>query len=213
MKVAILGTGVVGQALARGFVSLGDEVVIGTRDPASTSAREAARAVPDAQVATFADAARDATLVVLATAWPGTRSALELAGPANLAGKPLIDATNPLDFTAGVPPRLALGFTTSAAEQVQGWAPGARVVKAFNTVPAPLMVNPTLPGGPPTMFIAGDDADAKQVVVDILVRFGWETIDLGALDRARLLEPMAMVFITHAFQSNQWMAAFKLLHP
>jgi len=211
MKVAILGTGVVGQALARGFLGLQDEVAIGTREPASDSARKVADEVPGARVVPFAEAARTCELAVLATAWSGTESALELAGPANLAGKVLIDATNPLDFSGGVPPKLAVGHTTSAGELVQAWAPAARVVKAFNIVPAPLMVNPELKGGPPTMFIAGNDAAAREAVADILHRFGWESIDLGGIEQSRLLEPLAMVFITYAFKFNHWKAAFKLL--
>jgi len=211
MKVAVLGTGVVGQALAKGFLGLQDEVSIGTRNPASDSARKAAAEVPGARVVPFAEAARDCELAVLATAWSGTEQALALAGPERLAGKVLIDATNPLDFAGGIPPKLAVGHTTSAGELVQGWAPAARVVKAFNIVPAPLMVNPELKGGPPTMFIAGDAAAAKDIVTDILNRFGWEIVDLGSIEQSRLLEPFAMVFITYAFRFNHWKAAFKLL--
>ena len=211
MKVAVLGTGVAGQALARGFLGLHDEVTIGTRDPGSESARKAGAAVPGARLATFAEAVRVCELAVLATAWSGTEEALRLADPGAFAGKVLIDATNPLDFSAGVPPKLALGFSTSAGEQVQAWVPAAKVVKAFNIVPAPLMVNPELKGGPPTMFIAGDDPSAKNTVTGILDRFGWETIDLGGLEQSRLLEPLGMVFITYAFRSNHWTAAFKLL--
>ncbi len=211
MKVAILGTGVVGQALARGFLDLQDEVAVGTRDPRSDGARKAATAVPGARVVPFADAARDCELAVLATAWSGTEQALSLVDPAQLAGKILIDATNPLDFSGGIPPKLAVGHSTSAGELVQAWAPAARVVKAFNIVPAPLMVHPELKGGPPTMFIAGNEAGAKQTVTDILDRFGWETIDLGGIDKSRLLEPLAMVFLTYAFKFNHWTAAFKLL--
>jgi len=211
MKVAILGTGVAGQALARGFLDLRDEVAIGTRDPASDGARKAAAAVPGASIVPFAEAARDCDLAVLATAWSGTGQALSLAEPAQLAGKVLIDATNPLDFSGGIPPKLAVGHSTSAGELVQAWVPAARVVKAFNIVPAPLMVSPELKGGPPTMFIAGNDPAAKQTVTDILDRFGWETIDLGGIEQSRLLEPLAMVFITYAFKFNHWTAAFKLL--
>jgi predicted dinucleotide-binding enzyme len=146
---------------------------------------------------------------VLATSWSGTRSAIELAGAANLAGKVLIDVTNPLDFSAG--PALALGYSTSGAELIQGWLPQARVVKAFNTVTASLMVDPEVEGGPPSMFIAGNDPDAKRQVKEILEQFGREGIDIGGIDGARLLEPLAMLYIRYAFRHDDLGIAFKLL--
>jgi predicted dinucleotide-binding enzyme len=211
MKVAILGTGTVGQHLAKGFVGLGHEVIFGTRNPDGESARKALAAVgPGVRAATFADAAKAADFAVLATSWEGTESAVKLAGAANLAGKLVIDAINPLAVGAGGP-TLAVGHSTSAAELIQGWLPQAKVVKAFNIVTATHMVNPQLAGGPPTMFIAGNDAAAKQQVLGILKDFGWESIDIGALDGARLLEPLAMLWIRYAFQNNHWTHAFKLL--
>lgn len=211
MNVAILGTGTVGQTLARGFIGLGHQVIVGTRDPNGASAKKALAAIgPGVSAASFADAARAADFAVLATAWDGTESAVKLAGAANLAGKLVIDAVNPLKMVDGAP-TLAVGHTTSAAEMIQGWLPQARVVKAFNIVTAAHMVNPKLAGGPPTMFIAGNDAAAKQQVLDILARFGWESIDIGALDGARLLEPLAMLWIRYAFQNGHWTHAFKLL--
>ena len=211
MNVAILGTGIVGQTLARGFIGLGHGVVVGTRSPQGDSAAKALAAIgAGARAATFSDAAKTADFAVLATSWAGTESAVGLAGAANLAGKLLIDATNPLTFGGGVP-ALAVGHSTSGAELIQGWLPQAKVVKAFNTVTAGHMVNPKLDGGPPTMFIAGNDAEAKAQVLDILGRFGWESIDIGALDGARLLEPLALLWIRYAFQNQHWTHAFKLL--
>ncbi|HUL66794.1 MAG TPA: NAD(P)-binding domain-containing protein [Burkholderiaceae bacterium] len=205
MKVAILGTGSVGQALARGFVALGHQTTFGSRDPAGETAKKAIAAAPGSNAATFAAAAKDADIAVLATPWSGTQNALALANAANLAGKVLIDVTNPLDF-AGGKPRLALGFSTSAGEQIQAWAPQAKVVKAFNTVGNGMMFKPKLRSAP-TMFIAGNDADAKQTVAGLLKQFGWESSDLGGIEAARLLEPFAMVWITHAFKKNAWMYA------
>jgi hypothetical protein len=210
MKVAMLGNGVVGQALAKGFIGLGDEVTFGTRHPDGESSRKALTAVPGARAALYADAAKQADFAVLATPWDGTENAIHLAGPANLAGKLVIDATNPL-ASGPAGPHLALGQTTSAGELVQGWLPGAKVVKAFNIVTAAHMVNPKLDGGPPTMFIAGNDKGAKAQVLDILGKFGWESIDIGGIEGARLLEPLAMLWITYAFQNNHWTHAFKLL--
>jgi len=203
MKVAILGTGTVGQALARGFVALGHDTTFGSREPSRATAQKAVAEAPGTHAAPFADAAREADLVVLATPWSGTQNAVALTGAANLAGKVMIDVTNPLDFSGGSP-RLALGFDTSAGEQVQAWAPQARVVKAFNTVGNGMMVRPKLRQAP-TMFIAGNDAAAKGTVAGLLRQFGWETSDLGGIEASRLLEPLAMVWIKHAFKNNAWM--------
>src|SRR5207302_5011243 len=121
-------------------------------------------------------------LVVVATAWSGTENALQLAGADSFAGKVVIDATNPIDASHGMPPRLALGHTDSGGEQVQRWLPRARVVKAFNSVGNPHMFKPEFPGGPPDMFIAGNDAEAKKTVTEILTAFGWNTIDVGGIE-------------------------------
>ncbi len=211
MQVAILGTGTVGQHLARGFIGLGHQVIVGTRDPKGDSAQKALAAIgPGARAATFAEAARAADFAVLATSWEGTESAVKLAGADNLAGKLVIDAVNPLAMVDGKP-ALALGHTTSAAEVVQGWLPRSHVVKAFNTIGAAHMVQPRQAGGPPTMFIAGNDTGAKAQVTQILGAFGWDTVDIGGLDGARLLEPLAMLWIRYAFQNQHWTHAFKLL--
>jgi 8-hydroxy-5-deazaflavin:NADPH oxidoreductase len=180
-------------------------VTFGSREPAGPSSQKATAAASGSRAAPFANAARDADLAVLATPWSGTQNAIRLADPAHLAGKVLIDVTNPLDFAAGRP-RLALGFDTSAGEQVQAWAPQAKVVKAFNTVGNGMMVKPRL-GHMPTMFIAGNDAGAKQTVAALLGQFGWQASDLGGIEASRYLEPFAMVWITHAFKKNAWMFA------
>jgi predicted dinucleotide-binding enzyme len=185
--------------------------MIGSRDAekAQSAASEAGEGV---QGGTFADTASFAELGVLATLWSGTESALQMAGAKNLAGKVVIDATNPLVFSEGGPPGLALGHTDSGGEQVQRWLPGARVVKAFNIVGNPYMVDPDLPGGPPDMFIAGDDAEAKATVTEILESFGWPSaIDIGGIDGARLLEPMAIAWVRVGVVAGSWDHAFKLL--
>jgi predicted dinucleotide-binding enzyme len=206
MKVAILGAGSVGQALARGFVSLGHETTFGSREPTGDKPRKATASVPGSRAAFFAAAAKDAELIVLATPWDGTQNALYLAGAQNLAGKVLIDVTNPVAVSSGGGPKLALGFNTSGGEQVQAWAPQAKVVKAFNTVGNGMMVKPPL-RNPPTMFIAGNDKGAKQSVTALLGQFGWEAADLGGIEASRLLEPLAMVWLLHAFKKNAWMFA------
>jgi predicted dinucleotide-binding enzyme len=123
----------------------------------------------------------------------------------------LFDATNPLDFSRGVPPTLAVSGDDSGGERIQRWLPDARVVKAFNTVSNVQMVEPHLPGGPPDMFICGEDAEAKQIVTELANSLGWPVIDLGGIANARYLESMAMVFIVHAFNTGNWNVAFKLL--
>lgn len=213
MRVGILGTGDVGRALGTGFVGLGHEVRMGSRDAANQRATEwAAGAGELASTGTFADAAAFADVAALATAWSGTENALQLAGPDNLAGKVVIDATNPLAVGApGSPPGLALGHTDSGGEQVQRWLPDARVVKAFNIVGNAHMVNPDFPDGPPTMFICGNDDDAKAIVAEILTAFGWPSIDIGGMEGARLLEPMCILWVICGFRSGSWDNAFKLL--
>jgi 8-hydroxy-5-deazaflavin:NADPH oxidoreductase len=158
----------------------------------------------------FADAAGFGELLVLATKWDGTENAIKLAGPRNAAGKVVIDVTNPLDFASGAP-QLAVGYTDSGGERVQRWLPQAKVVKAFNIVGNSAMVNPKFPGGPPDMFIAGNDDGAKRTVADICKAFGWPAADLGGIESARYLEPLAMVWIVYGFRTNTWNHAFKLL--
>lgn len=211
MKIGILGSGVVGQSLGRGFAARGDQVVIGTREGGGDKLREwVAGTDGRGRAGTFAEAAAFGELAVLATKWDGTENALRLAGVEHLAGKIVIDVTNPLDFSAGAP-RLALGHGDSGGEQVQRWLPQAKVVKAFNIITAAEMVNPDFPCGPPTMFICGDDEGAKQGVAAICQEFGWEVVDTGGIDGARLLEPLAMLWITHGIRSGAWSHAFKLL--
>lgn len=210
MRIGILGTGAVGKALARGFRSRGHDVMIGSRD--AVKAQAAAEEVGDgAGGGSFADAASFGEVVALATHWSGTENALRLADPANVAGKVVIDATNPLAFAEGAPPGLAVGHTDSAGEQVQRWLPDARVVKAFNIVGNAHFVDPDFPGGPPDMFICGNDAEAKRTVAGILDQFGWPSNDIGGIEGARFLEPLAMVWILHAVRSGSFDHAFKLL--
>lgn len=150
---------------------------------------------------------------MLSTSWSGTSNAIQMAGPSNMTGKVVIDTTNLLDFSQGLPPRMAVGHTNSAAEINQRSLPRAKVVKAFNIVGNPHMFHPDFPGGLPTMFICGNDKQAKKMVPEsILTPFGWgETIDIGGLEGARLLEPLAMLWITHYFRTGTGNLAFKLL--
>ncbi len=212
MKIGILGSGVVGQALGTGFATLGHDVKIGTRRPEDDKLKLWVRQTgAKGSVASPGEAARFAEVAVLATAWAGTENALRLADPKNLAGKVVIDVTNPFKPVPSGPPTLAVGLTDSAGEQVQRWLPVAKVVKAFNTVGNPHMFRPQFPGGPPDMFIAGNDPGAKQTVAELLKTFGWGVIDLGGIETARYLEPLGMLWVAYAFKTNTWNHAFKLL--
>ena len=213
MQIGILGSGGVGQALGLGFTQLGHEVKIGSRDPGSDKLKPwLAKAGKKASTGSFEETARFADVAVLATLWSGTHSAIELANPGNLARKVVMDVTNPLVTEPNKPPRLALGHTDSGGEQVQRWLPNSKVVKAFNTVGSAHMVNPQFPGGPPDMFICGDDASAKQAVAAFCKSFGWGVVDAGGIEGARLLEPLCILWVVHGLQTGGWDHAYKLLH-
>lgn len=221
MKIGIIGSGDVGRRLADGLLDLGHQVKIGTRDTSKTEVvewidkhkKKGDNESENASVGGFAEAASFGDdLIVLCTSWNGTSNAIKMADPGNMTGKVVIDTTNPLDFSQGLPPRMVVGVTDSAGEINQRLLPGAKVVKAFNIVGNPHMVHPDFPGGPPTMLICGNDEQAKKMVTEsILTPFGWETVDIGGLEGARLLEPLAMLWIVHYFRTGTGDHAFKLL--
>jgi predicted dinucleotide-binding enzyme len=208
MKVGIIGSGEVAQALAIGFLERGDEVVLGTRDPGKLqefiAAHSRARATSSAEAATFGDT------VVIATLGTATVALLQTLDPAAFANKVIIDVTNAVVADAdGF--HLPTGFTDSLGERVQRALPQARVVKAFNIVGSDDMVHPKFSGGPPTMFIAGDDAGAKTAVRDILTDFGWEAADIGGITSSRYLEAMCMTWLLYGQSTGKWHHAFKML--
>jgi predicted dinucleotide-binding enzyme len=211
MKIGIIGSGVVAQTLAGGFLQHGHGVVVGTRDPAKLA--DWAKANPTGRVGSFADAAKFADVVVLAVKGGAAAAALRSAGAENLADKTVIDATNPI---ADAPPvNGVLKFTTnlddSAMERLQREFSAVKFVKAFNSVGAASMVNPHFAGGKPTMFICGNDDAAKKTVTTILDQFGWETEDMGRAEAARAIEPLCMLWCIPGFLRNDWVHAFKLL--
>ena len=212
MKIGILGTGDVGQALGTGFVALGHDVKMGARDAANEKASAWAKKMgPKAITGTFADAATFGDLIVLATLGIANEDALKLAGAAKLEGKIVIDTTNPLDAHGGMPPKLAVNGNDSGGERVQRLLPGAHVVKAFNTVGSAHMFRPSFVGGPPDMFICGQNGGAKKKVAALLQDFGWGVVDLGGIEASRYLEAMCMVWVLHGVHSGTWNHAFKLL--
>jgi 8-hydroxy-5-deazaflavin:NADPH oxidoreductase len=211
MKIGVLGSGGVSQVLAGGLLKHGHQVSIGSRTPEKLA--DWAAKNPGASAATFDEAAVFGELLVLAVKGSAAAEALQLAGAANLAGKTIIDACNPI---ADAPPvnGVLQFFTTynlSLMEQLQSEFPAANFVKAFNSVGAASMVNPTFPGGRPTMFICGNSAAAKEQVTGILDQFGWETADMGLVESARAIEPLCMLWCARGFTRNEWTHAFKLL--
>ena len=190
MKIAVLGTGTVGRTVSARLAELGHDVTLGTRDPEATAAREEyagwAAAQPGVALTTFPDAAASADLVVHAGSGHAALGLLDQAGAENLAGKVLLDISNPLDFSAGFPPTLAVKDTDSLGEQIQRAHPDARVVKALNTLTADLMVHPQALGAESSVFVSGDDATAKETVTELLKSFGHtDVIDLGDITTAR----------------------------
>jgi hypothetical protein len=194
MRIGILGTGMVGRALAEGFARTGHDVAMGTRDVHATTTREIPGGTfagwladnPAVALVDLASAASSAEVVVNATSGAATLDALQAAGAENLAGKVLLDVANPLDFSAGFPPTLTIKDTDSLGELVQRTFPRARVVKALNTMNASLMVRPDLLPEPTTVFLSGDDAEAKAAIIGLLREFGWsDVLDLGDISTAR----------------------------
>lgn len=214
MKLGILGTGDVGRTLAGGFATRGHEVVMGTRDPAAPKILELLdRIGRGVKAATFAEAAGFGEVVIVAIG-EALESALQLAGPENFAGKVVLDTSNPLVYEKeGQPPVLSVGHGDSNGERVQRRLPGARVVKAFNIIGHPHMVDPDFNGAKPDMLICGNDAAAKRVADGLIRDLGWPaSIDLGDISKSRYLEPLAIVWITLLFNSGfNPNHAFKLL--
>ena len=212
MNVGIIGSGPVAQSLGAGFLKHGHAVMLGTRDATKLAQWRAQHAA--ARIGSFAEAAAFGEIVVLAVKGDVALDALRLAGPATLTGKVVVDTTNPI--AAAPPVNGVLKFFTSLddslMERLQKAYPGARFVKAFSSVGNAKMVNPQYAAGRPTMFICGNDAAAKQVVSGVLDQFGWETLDLGAVEAARAIEPLCILWCIPGFLHNEWTHAFKVLH-
>jgi predicted dinucleotide-binding enzyme len=211
MKVGILGSGVVAQALAAGFIKHGHDVTMGTRTP--DKLKEWSGKNPGARVAGFSDTAKFGEVVVLAVKGGAALEVLRQAGAPSLAGKTVIDVTNPI---ADAPPvngvlKFYTSLDESQMERLQREFGGVRFVKAFNSVGNAFMVNPQFKGGKPTMFICGNDEAAKQTIRGILDQFGWETADMGKAEAARAIEPLCMLWCIPGFLRNEWTHAFKLL--
>jgi 8-hydroxy-5-deazaflavin:NADPH oxidoreductase len=209
VRFGILGTGVVGKTIAARLDGMGHEVMVGTRNPEETTSRTEPDAYgnppfslwqeehPEIKLATFSEAADHGEMVVNATAGTVSLEALEQAGEDNLNGKILVDISNPLDFSGGMPPTLSVSNTDSLGEQIQRRFPEAKVVKTLHTMNAYLMVDPAqLAGGDHTVFVCGDDAEAKESVTELLRSFGWtDIIDLGDISTARGTEMLLPIWV------------------
>src|SRR5919108_2431419 len=208
MKVGILGSGDVGKSLGKGFAIHGHSVKLGSRTPDSEKLkvwRKEARG--ETSTGTFAEAAGFGEVLVLAPLGSAVDEVIGLAGPKNFADKVVIDTTNPLDFSKGMPPGLFTGLSDSLGEKIQRKLPQSKVVKCFNTVPNSRMVNPGDKGA--EMLICGNDAEAKQEVVKILKQFGWAgAIDIGGITESRWLEALVPLWVRTAVSLNSWNAMF-----
>lgn len=208
MKIGILGAGNVGGTLGTRWAQAGHQVTFGSRHPESSEIRElTAKAGSTARAASLKETQESADLLLVSTPWTAAQSTLTALG--DFSGKVLIDVLNPLlpDLSG-----LQLGTTTSAAEQVAGWAHGARVVKTFNTVGYNIMANPDFGPDRPVMFYCGDDAAAKKTVAPLIGQLGFDAVDAGPLSQARLLEPFALLWISLAYAQGQGREiAFKFL--
>jgi predicted dinucleotide-binding enzyme len=212
MNIGIIGTGEVGSALGQLWAAKGHAIMFGSRDPQSPKVSELLGTIGSAaRAGSVREAAQFGEVVVLATPFFATEAAIRMAG--NLSGKIVVDATNPLNsYGADRPPSgLTIGLTTSAAEQIAGWAPGARVVKGFNTLRAALFGDPVFDGQAASMFLCSDDVEAKEVVAGLAEELGFDVVDAGPLASARWLEPLAMLWITLWLARGMRPIAFKLL--
>jgi predicted dinucleotide-binding enzyme len=209
-RFAVIGSGPVGQVLARGLAGHGYEVLIGSRDPKKLAAFSRETGVLSG---TLEEVAAWGEAIVLAVTGRHAADALALCGDDNLVGKLVIDTTNPISDEA--PTDGVLHFFTnpnhSLMEQLQEAFPEARFVKAFSCVGNAYMVDPDFPGGPPTMFICGNDASAKTTVRELLDRFGWDVADMGTAVSARAIEPLCQLWCIPGFRNDRWNHAFRLL--
>jgi 8-hydroxy-5-deazaflavin:NADPH oxidoreductase len=200
MKIGIIGSGNVGKHLAAGLSIRGHTITLGTRDDSKLEEYRAQNL--EVRIGSYADAAKFGDLVLLTVNFDGMQSALALAGTDHLAGKVVVDASNPLEFSSGKP-ALSLGWNTSAGESVQSWLPNAHVVKAFNACGRNSMLEPKrMIGGEPEMPIAGNDSEAKRTVSRLLESLGWTVVDLGDITLSRLIEPLTLIGILDNFKTG-----------
>lgn len=211
MKIGILGSGMVGKVLSKGFLNLGYEVKTGSREPAKLEEWHKEMNHPGLSIGTFGETTAFGEVLALATHGTATVEAIKIAGKENFAGKVVMDITNPLDFSKGFP-AFAATLGNSLGEQIQKAIPESKVVKAFNIVNCNIMINARMQEGQPDIFIAGNDKDAKAWVSKLALDWGWNScIDLGGIEESYWLETFAMLWIKFGMVNNHWTHAFKLL--
>lgn len=214
MKIGILGSGIVGRVLSSAFFAEGNEVMLGTRDTQKKDIVEWFSQHPGPTAGSFEETAQFGEVIVLAMSGDVAEEVIKMAGIQNFKDKIMIDATNPIDHTQPPVNGVLPYFTTmneSLMERLQKLLPHAKLVKAFNSVGNAFMYKPDFNGELPTMFICGNDEDAKRTVTQILDAFGWETEDLGKVEAARAIEPLCILWCIPGFIKNNWSHAFKLL--
>ncbi len=211
MKIAIIGSGDVGQALAKGLVELNHKVMIGTRDTSKKDLKWTKKLKGKLQLGSFAEAADFGEIAILAVAWHATENVLAIIRP-ELSGKIVIDVTNPLSFDEDGTPNLVFGHDMSAGELVQQTLADSHVVKTLNIINYRNMVKPKYKNGDPVMFLCGNNQSAKNHVGDILAELGWIKIqDIGGIEKSRLLEPLCLLWIEYGVANDTWDHAFSIL--
>ncbi len=212
MKIAVIGSGDVGQTLAKGLVASGHSVMIGTRDSGKSELKWTKKHKDRLSVGSFAEAADFGEMAILAVAWHAADNVLSIVRP-ELSGKIVIDVTNPLIFSDDGPPELAVGHNMSAGEMVQQTLSDSHVVKTLNTINFKNMVHPTFKSGTPIMFMCGNNDSAKNHVRELLIELGWADIqDIGTIEKSRLLEPLCLLWIEYGVLNDTWDHAFSVLH-
>ncbi len=214
MKIGILGSGIVGRVLGSAFIAEGNEVMLGTRNVQKPEVVKWLAENPGAKAGSFEETAAFAEVIVLAASGDIIADVINAGGLQNFNNKVVIDASNPIDHTKPPVNGVLPYFTTtdhSLMEQLQKLLPDAKLVKAFNSVGNAFMYKPDFGGQKPTMFICGNDAEAKKMVTGILDAFGWETEDMGKVEAARAIEPLCILWCLPGILNNRWTHAFKLL--
>lgn len=210
MKLGFIGSGPVSQVLGKAYAERGHEVMLSSRD-ISKLAAWSEEAGENARVGTFAEAAAFGEIVFISVRNDIVFDAIGMAGGDNLSGKAIVDLTNPMDFSVGMPPKFTAEVGGSLGERIQRALPDSDVVKAFNTIGIAVMTDPMFDGQAATHFIAGNSETAKSAVAELIAEFGWDVVDVGGIEQSFYLEALAMLWVNYALKEGSWSQAFKLL--
>lgn len=215
MKIGIVGSGDVAQALGRGLAARGHDVMLGSRDPKSEKLQKWKEGSKGkVSTGTMEETARHGPVVFLSVHGDAAEEAIDRAGIQNFEGKLVVDTMNPLDLSKGMPPGLLYGVTDSLGERVQRKLPRSRVVKAFNTISSAFMADPRIPGGTPELMICGNDAKAKEEVTALAKELGWPgTLDVGGIEVSRWIEALVPLWVRVGMKLGTWHHAVRWAHP